>query len=207
MRSPWQRLPGSVGYALSMPSPSATQSLDGAVAGDLEARKCLLELVYDDLKAMAGKRMQGERAAHTLQPTALVHEAFLRLIGQDRADWPSRAEFLGLAAEAMRRVLIDHARAKGSAKRGGGWRPTPLDEGQAVGLDDAGGLIALDEALTKLAQSQPRQARVVELCHFGGLTQDEAARVLDVSRDTVKLDWRFARAWLNRELGGPEPTD
>lgn len=113
----------------------AGQSLDGALAGDASARRRLLELVYEDLRAMAGKRMREERASHTLQPTALVHEAFVRLIGQDRGDWRSRGEFLGLAAEAMRRVLIDHARGKNAEKRGGGWRPVPLEEGQIATLD------------------------------------------------------------------------
>lgn len=182
----------------------ATQSLDGALAGDSNARRRLLELVYEDLRAMAGKRMREERASHTLQPTALVHEAFVRLIGQDRSDWRSRGEFLGLAAEAMRRVLIDHARGKRAEKRGGSWKPVPLDDGQQVSWNDPDELLALDEALSKLAGAQPRQARVVELCYFGGLTQQEAARVLGVSRDTVKLDWRFARAWLNRELNPDE---
>ena len=176
--------------------------MDGAVAGDLEARKRLLDYVYDDLRALAGRRMSAERASHTLQPTALVHEAFLRLIGQDRADWPSRAEFLGLAAEAMRRVLIDHARARAADKRGGEWKAVPLDDLSAIAWEDDRELLALDEALRKLAGVQPRQARVVELCYFGGLTQEEAGRLLGVSRDTVKLDWRFARAWLNRELQG-----
>jgi len=146
--------------------------------------------------------MRGESQDHTLQPTALVHEAFLRLIDQDRVDVRGRTHFFALAATTMRRVLVDHARGKQAKKRGGRSKPEVLDDHQMVCWDDPADVLALDEALLKLAGTQPRQAQVVELRFFGGLTLEEAASALGVSRDTVKLDWRFARAWLNRELGG-----
>ncbi|MCP3915007.1 MAG: sigma-70 family RNA polymerase sigma factor [bacterium] len=186
-----------------MASPrTAHESLDGSVAGEAEAQKRLLQLVYDDLRAVASKRMRGESQDHTLQPTALVHEAFLRLIDQDRVDIRGRTHFFALAATTMRRVLVDHARGKQATKRGGSSKPEVLEDHQIVRWDDPTEVLALDEALLKLAGTQPRQAQVVELRFFGGLTLEETASALGVSRDTVKLDWRFARAWLNRELGG-----
>jgi len=179
----------------------ATQSLAGSLAGDRAAQEELLALVYDDLRQLAAARMSAERPEHTLQPTSLVHEAFMRLVDQEQVDWQGRTHFFAIAATTMRRVLIDHARSKASAKRGNAARKREVDEADAVRWEDPAELLALDEALSELAQLQPRQARVVELRFFGGLTLDEAAAALEVSRDTVKLDWRFARAWLSQRLG------
>ncbi len=145
--------------------------------------------------------MRRERADHTLQPTALVHEAFLRLAGNDTS-WQNRQHFLGVAAQAMRRILVDHARRQKAQKRGGGGDKIELDE-QLIGIgDDAGSidLEALDEALTRLAELDVRQARIVELRFFGGLGVDETAAVVGISPATVKRDWQFAKAWLKREL-------
>ena len=187
---------------------SVEDSLTGSLAGDPLAREALAGRIYDDLRALAATRMAGERADHTLQPTALANEAFLRLLDQERVDLRSRTHFLALAATMMRRVLIDHARARKAEKRGGGQRIEGLDGSLAEELGvralDADELLALVEALAGLARVQPRQARVVELRFFGGLGLEETATELGVSRETVKLDWRFARAWLNRALSGPE---
>lgn len=154
---------------------------------------------------MARGQLARERPGHTLQPTALVHEAYLRLVDQKRVEWESRAHFLALAATTMRRILVSHARRKKAEKRGGGADLVTFVEA----LDGAGGsaaspvdLVALDGALTDLARHDPRQARIVELRFFGGLTIEETAQVVDVSIATVKLDWKMARAWLFRELSG-----
>ena len=182
---------------------SASDSLAGSLRGEPAARQRLEESIYADLRRLAASRMRDERVGHTLQPTALAHEAFLRMIDQERADPRSRAHFLALAATMMRRVLVDHARARGAEKRGGARRAQALDEEPGVEGWDAHEVLALDEALRELGQTQPRQARVVELRFFGGLGVDETAEELGVSRETVKLDWRFARAWLNRALADP----
>ncbi len=168
----------------------------------------LLPLVYDELKQIAGRLMARERHDHTLQTTGLVHEAYLRLVDQSRVDWRGTTHFRAVAAQGMRRVLIDHARARKSRKRGGEWRRVTLaheigPSGEA-GLD-AAELIALDAALEKLGRLDPRQARVVELRFFGGLSVMETAEELGVSRRTVEGDWTHARAWLRRELQPPEP--
>jgi len=148
--------------------------------------------------------MRGENAAHTLQATALVHEAFMRMVEQDGVDYRGKRHFLGLATMAMRRVLVDHARARKAKRRGGGKPREVLEVEPAAAWDDPARVLAIDEALERLARVQPRQARVVEMRFFGGLTLEEVADLLEVSRDTVKLDWRFARAWLQSELGGLE---
>ncbi|MEQ8766166.1 MAG: ECF-type sigma factor [Planctomycetota bacterium] len=179
----------------------AQKSLQDSLSGDRKAQARLASLLYDDLRQMATARMRSEGAHHTLQPTALVHEAFLRLISQDRVDWQGRTHFLAVAATTMRRVLVDHARSRGAKKRGGAQRRRELDPDQPADWQDPTELIALDEALEELAKKQPRQARVIELRFFGGLSLEETAEILEVSRDTIKLDWRFARAWLNRSLG------
>jgi len=174
--------------------------------GDADARSQLLQVLYDELREMAGRQMRREAPNHTLQPTALVSEAYLRLCNQHELDWANRSHVLALAATMMRRVLLDHARQKGRRPRA-----TAAPESTAVELvpnalvidaEDLSGFIDLDAALTKLADVHERQARVVELRYIGGLSEDEAAQALGVSSDTVKRDWRFARAWLNRELGG-----
>lgn len=162
-----------------------------------------MELVYDDLRALAAARLGRERPDHTLQPTALVHEAFLRLIGQERADIQSRTHFFAVAAISMRRVLVDHARARQAEKRGSGRAPERSQAEPALPWEDPSDLLDLDSALERLARSHPRQARVVELRFFGGMSLEEAGKALDLSRETAKLDWRFARAWLSNELGEP----
>jgi RNA polymerase sigma-70 factor (ECF subfamily) len=182
----------------------AADSLSGSLGGDPVAREELVARIYEDLRKLAASRMDSERADHTLQPTALAHEAFLRMIDQEHVDLRSRTHFLALAATMMRRVLVDHARARRAEKRGGSRRSAPLDEELGVQWQDPTEILALDEALIGLARAQPRQARVVELRFFGGLGLDETAQELGVSRETVKLDWRFARAWLNRALAGSE---
>ncbi len=166
--------------------------------------EALLAEVYDELRALAGAYLRRERAGHTLQPTALVHEAFLRLAEQDPAKWNDGSHFTALAAQVMRRVLVDHARRRKASKRGGG-------RGERVTLADVADdgaeldLLALDDALNELASLSPRQARVVELRFFAGLSLDEAARDLGVARSTIALDWQMARAWLNHKLAEDTP--
>ncbi|MGH7550616.1 MAG: sigma-70 family RNA polymerase sigma factor [Gemmatimonadota bacterium] len=171
--------------------------------GKENAAERLVPLIYDDLRALAGRYMRNEPADHTLQPTALVHEAFLRLVDTDRVDWQTRAHFLAVAARTMRRILVDHARRRKAAKRGGGNKVT-LVEGLAFSEPRPLDLVALDEAMARLAGIDERQSSVVELRFFGGLAVEEIAEVLDVSTATVKRDWRFARAWLLHELSPKE---
>ncbi len=173
-------------------------------AGELDQ---MLPLVYDELHRLAAGYLSRERPGHTLQPTALVHEAYLRLIGQRQVDWRNRAQFLGVAAGMMRRILVNHARDRNAAKRDGAREQVSLslvgDDGSAADVD----LIALEDALERLAAHDARKARVVELRFFGGLTVDEVAEVLDVSRATVEREWTFARAWLYDAMeGGGETT-
>jgi RNA polymerase sigma-70 factor (ECF subfamily) len=178
----------------------ATQALAELASGDSSAASRLLPLVYDELRSLAGAWLRGQRSGHTLQPTALVHEAYLRLVDQTGAHWQSRAHFMAVAATAMRQILIDHARRQQAAKRGGNWRRISLDQAaDALPLPEVD-VLALDEALTRLAALNPRQAQIVEMRFIAGLSVDETAHVLDVSPRTVKFDWRMARAWLLREL-------
>lgn len=170
-----------------------------------EDGRALLELLYTELRRLAAAFMSGERASHTLQPTALVNEAWMRLADQDRVQWQGRAHYLAIAAQAMRRVLVDHARARGRVKRGGGLEPVELNtELFHPGGEDDVDLLALDEALKELRELSERQARVVELRFFGGLSMEETARVLDTSLRTAEREWRFARAWLLHRLGSDE---
>lgn len=178
-----------------------TLILQGAAAGEPDALRALFASVYDDLRSRARAYLSGERADHTLQPTALVHEAYLRLIDQNRVVWQNRAHFLAVAGQAMRRILVDHARARGAQKRSGGKVHLSLDD--QIVLGDAAAdpiILALDDALTRLEGEQPEIARVVEMRFFGGLTQDECAALLGVSRRTVCRHWDFAQAWLFREM-------
>lgn len=169
--------------------------------GDSAALDRLIPLVYDDLHRIASRQFAGERAGHTLQPTGLVHEAYLRLAGHDHLRCQDRAHFLAIAATTMRRLLVSHARRHRSAKRGGGATLVALRE-EMEAVERCADLVALDEALAALAEIDPRQSRIVELRYFGGLTVEETAAVLQVSAATVKLDWSLARAWLFRELSG-----
>ena len=177
-----------------------TRLLNEMSAGDETSPEKLLELVYDDLRRLAGSYMQNERSDHTLQATALVHEAYMRLVDWKNVSWQNRAQFFSVAAEVMRKVLIDHARARHTQKRSG--HKLVLDE--AISLPDHRpiDLIALDEALLSLEKLDPRQAKIVELRFFGGLTIEETAYILKVSETTVRREWTFAKAWFQRELGG-----
>ena len=170
--------------------------------GDRQALDRLLPLVEEELHRLAHRYMKREREGHTLQTTALVNEAYLRLIDQREVRWQNRAHFFAIAAEMMRRILIDHARKQAYQKRGGGARDLPLDEAAVLTNERAAELVALDEALQSLAKIDERKARVIELRYFGGLTVEEVAEVLAVHPDTVTREWRRARAWLHRELQG-----
>jgi RNA polymerase sigma factor (TIGR02999 family) len=170
--------------------------------GDETALEKLMPLVYDELRRLAHRYMSGESAGHTLQTTALVNEAYLRLIEARNVDWQNRAQFFAISAQLMRRVLVDFVRARGYQKRGGGAAHVSLSEALEVSLERGTELIALDDALTALAALDPRAGRVVELRFFGGLSVEETAEVLKVSPKTVKRDWNWAKAWLARELSG-----
>ena len=173
--------------------------------GDEAAFDELIPLIHDELHRIAHRHMRLERTGHTLQATALVNEAYLRLIDVKRMQWQNRAHFLAMAARVMRRILVESARARRSQKRGGGAQVEPLEEQQIAAREPSRDLVALDEALTALASLDPRKSHVVELRYFGGLTVDETAEVLHVSGETVRRDWRLAKAWLLSELG-PEST-
>ena len=168
--------------------------------GNETALNALFPLVYDELRRLAANRLGGERAEHTFQPTALVHEAYLRLVKQHSVDWQNRAHFFGLAAEMMRRILVNHAVERKSLKRGGGETRLALDEAVTFAEEREIDLIELDEALNELAKFAGRQAKIIELKFFGGLTNEEAAEALGVSPETVKRDWRVAKSWLRNRL-------
>jgi RNA polymerase sigma factor (TIGR02999 family) len=168
--------------------------------GNHDALNQLLPVVYAELRRVAARQLRRERPNHTLQPTALVHEAYLRLVDQRQLDWQGRAHFFGVAAQVMRRVLVDHARRRAADKRGQGVPRVPIDEAYEVATSSELPILALDHALDRLQQLDANLARLVELRAFGGLTIEEAAHVLSVSPATVKRDWRTARAWLTREL-------
>jgi RNA polymerase sigma factor (TIGR02999 family) len=180
-----------------------TEILSRLEIGDSAAAEQLFEIVYDQLRRMARSQMTNERAEHTLQPTALVHEAYLRLVGGDAVHWDGRGHFFASAAEAMRRILVDHARAKNAAKRGGGHGQIELDvEGLQVAslTDGIVDVLMLDEALNKLAAEAPDKAQLVKLRYFAGLSLEESAQAMGISEATAKRYWVFARAWLFREL-------
>jgi RNA polymerase sigma factor (TIGR02999 family) len=181
-------------------SPEITSLLLAWSAGDNHAFDELVPLVYEELKRMAGRYMRGEREGHTLQASALVNEAYLKLIDSRRVHWQNRAHFFAVSAFLMRRILLDFARRNRYQKRGGGARTVTLDEGVIFSKDRSKDLVALDDALNVLAVDHVRVSKVVELRYFGGLTAEETAEVLKVSSDTVLRDWRFAKSWLHREL-------
>jgi RNA polymerase sigma-70 factor, ECF subfamily len=168
--------------------------------GDQAALNELLPLVYQELRRLARRRLGRERDGHTLQTTALVHEAYLRLIDQKETQWQNRAHFFAIAAQMMRRILVDHARARQYQKRGGKARQVSLDEALEVSDERAAEVVALDEALTALAEFDERKSRMVELRFFGGLSIEETAEVLQVSPGTVMRDWTLAKTWLQREI-------
>lgn len=189
------------------PARDVTQLLLAWGEGDRAALDTLVPLVYQELRRLARHYMRGECAGHTLQTTALVNEAYVRLIDASRVPWQSRAHFFGVSAKLMRQILVDAARARGSLKRGGDVERVPLDDGLDVVAERGDDLVALDEALTALAAMDPRKGQVVELRHFGGLSVEETAEVLKVSVDTVMRDWKVARLWLRRELTRAPGTD
>jgi RNA polymerase sigma factor (TIGR02999 family) len=168
--------------------------------GDRESLDQLIPLVYQELRTIAGRFLRNERPGHTLQSTALVHEAFMRLIDQTRTDWQSRAHFFGVAATVIRNILVDHARARQTAKRGGPIPAISLDEALAFSKDRDVELIAVDDALLSLSRFDPQQSRIVELRFFAGLTIEETAEVLAISASTVKRDWILAKAWIYHTL-------
>jgi RNA polymerase sigma factor (TIGR02999 family) len=194
-----------------MPTRSdATELLLSLNDGNRGALNELVPLVYDELRAIARRKLRYERQGHTLNTTGLVHEAYLKLIGLDRVHWKSRAHFLAIAAQAMRNILVSHARRRKRIKRGGGAAHSPLETAANLSVEEAGGLpvdeadriLALDAALERLAVVNPRHARVVECRFFGGMTIEETAAVLEVSPGTAKRDWSLVRLWLGRELAG-----
>jgi len=168
--------------------------------GNEDAASKLMPLVYSELRRLAGGYMRRERSDHTLQPTALVNEAYLKLVEQRSVDWQSRAHFFGIAAQLMRRILVDHARGHLRDKRGGGQIPVPIDEALVFAPEQSQELVKLDEALERLTQLDPRQGKIVELRFFGGLTVEQTAELLGISPKTVKRDWSMAKAWLHGEL-------
>jgi len=176
-----------------------SQLLQQWVGGDLQAREDLVPLVYQELRKRAAAYLRRERREHTLQPTALVNEAYVRLMGQERVTWINRAQFFGVAAQAMRRILVDHAREREAAKRPGGIRVT-LDEGMRSVPPVDCELLMLDSVLQELAVIDQRQARIVEMKYFGGLSEEEVAAILSLSRATITREWQSARAWLYRRL-------
>jgi RNA polymerase sigma factor (TIGR02999 family) len=184
-----------------------TRILDALGRGDPHAAGQLLPLVYQELRELAAQKLAGERPGQTLQPTALVHEAYLRLVGpEDEPRWDSRGHFFAAAAEAMRRILVENARRKQSQKHGGGLRRQDADEVPLAAPEPAEDLLALDEALDRLAAKDPPKAELVKLRYFAGLTIEEAASALGVSAATAKRSWAFARAWLFQEITG-KPLD
>lgn len=182
-------------------SNQVTTILGELAAGDDSAAHRLLPLVYDELRQLASDHMRRERVGHTLQPTALAHEAFLRLANLPHIQWRSRAQFLAIAARAIRQILVDHARTRQARKRGGDWLRITLGDQADWRSGSQLDTLALDDALNRLAALSERQAQVVELRFFGGLSVEETAHVIGVSERTVKGDWKVARAWLWRELG------
>lgn len=177
-----------------------TRILNEAHHGNSQASEALLPLVYDELRRVAAYKMSNELSGHTLQPTALVHEAWLRLVGSDQPDWENRTHFFGAAAEAMRRILVDHARRKQSQKRGAGVIREELDEASLVLTAPAEELLAVDEALDKLAEQDPQAAELVKLRYFVGMTMAEAASAMNLAKRTAEGIWAYAKAWLGRQI-------
>ena len=203
---------GKTELSIDAHSAEITNLLKAWGSGDEAALGRLAEHVYPELRLMARRYMRNERRANTLQPTALVNEVFLRLVDVTKVEWHERAQFFALAAQMMRRILVDAARARGSRKRGGMAIKVNLDETAVLSPAPDRSILALDEALTAFSQVAPRQAKVVELRYFGGLTEEEIVAAMKISPRTVRRDWDFAKAWLLRELShtisepsGPQP--
>jgi RNA polymerase sigma factor (TIGR02999 family) len=188
-------------YAVATSSPQdVTQLLLQLTAGDRAVLDELLSLIYRELRGLAANYLRRERPDHTLQPTALVHEAYLRLIDQTQVNWQNRAHFFGVAAQMMRRILVDHARAHNAEKRGQEFEKLSLDENIDQAIERSAELVALDDALKALAEFDPQKSRIVELRYFGGLSVEETAAVLGVTPVTVKRHWRMAKAWLYGQM-------
>jgi RNA polymerase sigma-70 factor, ECF subfamily len=186
---------------MSNPAPhQITQLLVDWSNGNEFAVQQLMPLVYDELRRMARRYMRRQPSGHTFQTTELIHETYLKIAGRDVASWQNRAHFFGIAAQAMRHILVDYARAKQSQKRGGWQEKITLADDAAVSVEKSGEIVALDEALHRLAALDARKCQVVELKYFGGLTNEEVAEFLKISPETAKRDWQFARTWLMREL-------
>ena len=184
-----------------------TQLLINWRNGDKAALDQLTPLVYEELRRLARGFMGKERPNHTLQTSALINEAFLKLVDQDETNWQNRAHFFAVAAQIMRHILVDHARSYGYEKRGAGAQRVELDDAKVFSEERAGELVALDEALTDLATVDPRKSRIVELRFFGGLNIDETAEVMELSPTTVQREWRAAKAWLQRFIKGENPAE
>ena len=182
--------------------PNITELLAGYGRGDKEALDRLMPIVYDELRRQAARYLRREQAGHTLQTTALIHEAYVRLVDQRNVQWQNRAHFFGIAAQLMRRILVDHARTKKRVKRGGSGVRVSLGEANVAARGEDLDVVALDEALNRLARIDEQQSRVVELRFFSGLTVEETAEAMGISPATVKRDWSMAKAWLHRELSG-----
>ena len=194
---------------MPVPSPEVTEALDALREGDVSARDRLMQAVYQELRMLAHAQRRRERSDLTLNTTALVHEAYFKLLGPNRPGFDDRGHFFSAAARAMRQVLVDHARSRSRKKRGGGQRPVALDAVGPLPDEDtdarqAAELLDLDAALTQLAELDPRQAQVVECRYFGGLSVEETAEALSLSESTVKREWRSARAWLYAALHNPD---
>jgi RNA polymerase sigma factor (TIGR02999 family) len=185
---------------------NVTQLLIGWGKGDKEALDQLVPIVYEELRRQAARYLRRERVGHTLQTTALIHEAYLRLVDQKNVHWQNRAHFFGIAAQLMRRILVDHARTKKRAKRGGSDVRVSLGDVQAVVKGKDLDVVALDEALDRLSEIDEQQSKIVELRFFSGLTVEETAEVLGISTATVKRDWSMAKAWLHREISSDEQS-
>ncbi|MAF66448.1 MAG: RNA polymerase subunit sigma-70 [Planctomycetes bacterium] len=185
--------------------PLVSRLLGEVSKGDRVAGERLMPLVYAELREIAQRLFRRERADHTLEPTALVHEAWMKLVDQDRVDWQGRSHFFAVGAQAMRRILVDHARARGRDKRGGNRRAVAFPEGLEAAAQGAPDLLDLEGALARLEKLDPRQGRVVELRFFAGLSVREVAEVIGVSVRTVEAEWTAAKAWLRRELGRGAP--
>jgi RNA polymerase sigma factor (TIGR02999 family) len=196
-----------IAFEVLMDTPDVATLLSKLDVGNDKAVAELVVLLYSELRSLASSYLRRERDGHTLQTTALVHEAYLRLADQREVRWKNREQFMGVAAQLMRRILVDYSRGHDAQKRGNDFEKVFLEEAEVVSKGKAADVIALDEALTRLAEFDPQQAQLVELRFFGGLSIEEAAGVLAVSRTTVKRNWNLAKAWLARELRRGEQKD
>jgi RNA polymerase sigma factor (TIGR02999 family) len=190
----------------SAPSKEVTELLNKWSEGDTAAREALIQIVYAELRRLARRCLASQPTPHTLQSTALVHEAYLRLVGQKSLRAENRTHFFSIAARLMREILVDHARSRGAEKRGGKNLTITFDDAVALPKEREADLVALDDALSRLAELDPRQSEIVELRFFGGLTIEDASSVMGISAATVKREWVIARLWLQRELGGSGPA-